>query len=245
MPDLKPKSNNISTTVKLTTTRPKSEATREQIFLAALDLFREQGFDATTMREIATRAGVATGAAYYYFDSKDAIVLAFYDRAQKDMAPLLEDALAASKDLKERLHRVLRVKLDYFAPSRAFLGALAAHADPAHPLSPFSEQTSAIRDADVEFFEKALAGSRVRISDDLKQHLPRLLWMYQMGLILFWIYDRSPGQRGTEALIEKSISIVVRLVKLSGLPLMQPLRRLILDLMDAVTGSQATAPSVP
>jgi len=48
-----------------------------------------------------------------------------------------------------------------------------------------------------------------------------------------------------EGLIEKSLSIVVRLVKLSGLPRMQPLRRLILDLMDAVTGSQATAPSVP
>jgi AcrR family transcriptional regulator len=31
------------------------------------------------MREIATSAGVATGAAYYYFDSKDAIVLAFYE----------------------------------------------------------------------------------------------------------------------------------------------------------------------
>jgi len=97
MPDLKPKSNNISTTTKLPSTRPTSEATREQIFWAALDLFKEQGFGATTMREIATRAGAATGAAYYYFDSKDAIVLAFLRPA-----PLLEDALAASKDLKER-----------------------------------------------------------------------------------------------------------------------------------------------
>ena len=44
---------------------------------------------ANAMREIATGAGVATGAAYYYFDSKDAIVLAFYDQAQQEMQPLL------------------------------------------------------------------------------------------------------------------------------------------------------------
>ena len=55
----------------------KSEETRARILDAAMDLFRRQGFDETTMREIAAEGGVATGAAYYYFDSKDAIALAF------------------------------------------------------------------------------------------------------------------------------------------------------------------------
>ena len=41
----------------------KSEETRERIFEAALRLFREQGFDETTMRNVAAEAGVATGAA--------------------------------------------------------------------------------------------------------------------------------------------------------------------------------------
>lgn len=224
-----------------TSARPKGEATRAQILSAALDLFRDQGFAAATMREIAARAGVATGAAYYYFDSKDAIVLAFYDQAQKDMFPLLEQALGGSKDLKERLFRLIQVKLAYFGPSRALLGALAGHADPEHPLSPFSEQTRAIREADMSFFEKALEGSRVHVAEDLKAYLPRLLWLYQMGLILFWIYDRSADQRRTQALIEKSLTIVVRLVKLSGLPLMQPVRRMVRDLIDTVTDGPAGA----
>jgi AcrR family transcriptional regulator len=55
----------------------KAEATAGKILDAALALFREQGFDAATMRGIAERAEVATGAAYYYYPSKDAIVMDF------------------------------------------------------------------------------------------------------------------------------------------------------------------------
>src|SRR5580693_3103071 len=85
----------------------KSEETRMRILNAALELFREKGFETTTMREIALRAGVATGAAYYYFDSKDAIVLAFYRQAAEEMAPLIEEALDRSKDLKDRLRGLI------------------------------------------------------------------------------------------------------------------------------------------
>ena len=45
----------------------KAEETRERIVDTSLELFREKGFDETTMRDIAASAGVATGAAYYYF----------------------------------------------------------------------------------------------------------------------------------------------------------------------------------
>ena len=72
----------------------KSEATRARILQAALAVFRESGFHAATMREIAASAGVALGAAYYYFDSKNAIVLAFYRlrrTVRSDEADLLKN----------------------------------------------------------------------------------------------------------------------------------------------------------
>jgi AcrR family transcriptional regulator len=212
----------------------KSDETRARILAAAMDLFRRQGFDATTMREIAAGAEMATGAAYYYFDSKDAIVLAFYDQAMRDMAPLLEQAAGAGKDLKPRIAALLDVKLRYFEPNRRLLGTLAAHADPAHPLSPFSELTRDIRERDMLYFERALTETRVRITPDLKPHLPRVLWMYQMGIILFWLYDRSEAQQRTRALIDKSLAIVVRLIKLAGFPLLRPIRRMVVDLMETV-----------
>jgi len=216
--------------------KSKSDETRTRILAAAIDLFRRQGFEATTMREIAASAGMATGAAYYYFDSKDAIVLAFYGQAQDEMDPLLEEALASHGDLKSRVGALLDVKLKYFEPNRPLLGTLAAHADPAHPLSPFSEQTRAIRERDVRYFERALEQSKTRITDDLKPHLPGILWMYQMGIILFWIYDRSEGQQRTRALIDKSLAVVVRLIQLSGLPLLRPVRSMVVDLVETVAG---------
>src|ERR1051325_885821 len=64
--------------------RADSEETRRQILDTALALFRERGFDETTIRDIAGRAGLSLGAAYYYFRSKDAIVGAYYDYIQEE-----------------------------------------------------------------------------------------------------------------------------------------------------------------
>src|SRR4051812_17429885 len=121
---------------------PKAEETRNRILSAALDLFREHGFEKTTMREVAREAGVALGSAYYYFESKDAIVMAFYHQAQEAMLAVIEEALPKQKGLKARLRTILDVKFQYFEPNRKFLGALMAHtADPQNPLSPFSKET--------------------------------------------------------------------------------------------------------
>jgi AcrR family transcriptional regulator len=212
----------------------KSAETRARILDAAMELFRRHGFEETTMREIAAEAGVAIGAAYYYFDSKDAIVLAFYDQSQQELDPLIEQALASGKHLKDRLAALLDAKLKYFAPNRRLLGALAAHADPEHALSPFGARTLEIRERDVESFARALESSGIRVPQDLQPHLPQILWMYQMGLILFWIYDRSPAQERTRTLIRKSVVIVERLVKLAAFPLMRPVRRMVVDLMHTV-----------
>ncbi len=219
-----------------TKTTTKSDETRERILTAAIELFRRRGFEAATMREIAAGAGVATGAAYYYFDSKDAIVLAFYQHAARELEPLLDAALDGAKDLEGRVRALLEAKLKYFAPNRSLLGALAGHTDPAHPLSPFSPQTHEIRERDMKFFERALEDSRIRIAPDLQGVLPQILWMYQMGLILFWIYDRSTGQKRTHALVGQSVGVVAGLIKLSSFPLLRPVRLRVVKLLATVRG---------
>jgi len=223
-------------------TGKKSDETRARMLEAALALFRQRGFESTTMRDIANEAEAALGAVYYYFDSKGALVMAFYERAQVELTPLVEDALSNTKGLEERLRALLSVKLHYFAPNRGLLGALSVHIDPQNPLSPFSHDSRAIRDHDIGLFARALEGSKVRVPDDLKMHLPRLLWLYQMGLLLFWVYDRSPGQKKTMQLFEKSLSIVVNLIKLSALPLLRPMRRVATDILDIIYGDEESAP---
>lgn len=202
---------------KTTRTTGKAEETRARILNTALDLFRRKGFDQTTLREIAREAGVSLGNAYYYFDSKEALVMAFYARASEEMAPLVDHALDNVKGFEKRITAVLTVKFEYFAPNRAFLGALMRHgADPEHPLSAFGEATRAIRERDMDYFAKAFGGSGIDALKDLATHLPKLLWLYQMGLILFWIYDRSADQRRTHLLREKSLALMSTGLKLAS-----------------------------
>lgn len=63
--------------------------TRERILDIALELFTEQGYDKTSLREIAERLGFSKAAVYYHFASKDDILLALHYR----LHGLTEDSL--------------------------------------------------------------------------------------------------------------------------------------------------------
>jgi len=224
-----------NTTIKPRVTS-RAEDTRRKIYEAAMEMFREKGFEETTMRDIAAKAGVALGGAYYYYSSKDAIVLAFYREMQETSTPLVDEALMDKKKLKERIRAVLDERLKLLAPNRKFCAALFRHApDGADPLSPFSEESRLIRDAAVEQMRVAIEGGDVKIPSDLKPRLPYLLWLYQMALIMFWLYDRSPDQERTQRLMEKSLGLLVNLLRISSLPLMKPLRKAALELVEAAS----------
>jgi len=188
------------------------------------------------MRDIAAAAGVATGAAYYYYPSKDAIVLAFYERSCREMQPRIEEALASEKGgLEDRLKTLIRVKLAYFAPHRKVLRALLKNgADPAHPLSPFAANNKPVREIDVAWFQKILANCGIRVPKDLEPYMAEVLWMFQMGVIYFWITDDSDGQQRTARLLALGTKTVATLLKIAGLPLTRPLRKVAIELIETV-----------
>jgi AcrR family transcriptional regulator len=216
---------------------PKAEETGRRILDCALELFRQEGFDITTMRDIARKAEVATGAAYYYYPSKDAIVMDFYQRSCAETQAKIEAALEQAKGLENRLRELIRVKLAHFAPNRGVLRALLRNgADPKHPLSPFSPQTKEIRDIDLAWFRRILVDCGMRIPRDLEPHLPGVLWFFQMGVIFFWVIDESPEQARTARLLELATKSVVFLIRVSALPLMRPLRKTALQLIELGEG---------
>jgi AcrR family transcriptional regulator len=220
-----------------TKTTPKAEETGLRILEAALALFRQEGFDTATMRDIAEKARVATGAAYYYYPSKDAIVMDFYRRSNAEMQPQIEAALEQAMGLEARLRALIQVKLAHFGPNRGVLRALLRNgADPKHPLSPFSQETKEIRDIDVAWFRQILVDCGTRIPRDLEPHLPGVLWFFQMGVIFFWVIDESPDQARTTRLLELAAKNVATLIKVSALPLMRPLRKATLQLIEVVQG---------
>lgn len=222
-------------TYPLAVATAKAEETRERILDAALRLFRERGFDETTMRDISAAAGVATGAAYYYFRSKEELVMAFYVRTNEEARELIPAQIARSRDLRKRVRAILDTKLEQFAEHRRLMVALVRIGiDPKHPLSPFGAETKAMREESIEFFRLAIADAKPAVSKDLADDLPRLLWLYQMGIILFWIFDESARQRRTQALLDGTVDLMIRLLQLSSLPMMGPIRKRLLAIVRAV-----------
>lgn len=223
----------------MTETLTKAEATRARILEAALEMFRLQGFEATTMRAIAAEAGVSLGSAYYYFESKEDLVMAFYERAIDAMTPSMEEALAGAQTFEARIAAIMGVKFEYFRPNRAFLGTLFRHAaDPQNRLSPFSGATRYIRERDQMYFARAIEAKSgaPKVPKDLAAHLPQMLWLYQMGLILYWIYDRSEDQRRTQRLMTASLSLIVSTLSLARFALLKPLRTKIVELIVLAEG---------
>ncbi|HEX7833048.1 MAG TPA: TetR family transcriptional regulator [Thermoanaerobaculia bacterium] len=214
---------------------PKAEETRNRILDAALRLFRERGFEQTTMRDVAAAAGVATGAAYYYYRSKEDLVMAFYLRTDEEARETFANAVGASKDLKKRIAGLIEAKFAQFEEHRNLLTTLLkAGVDPRDSLSPFGEETRVVRDENIAWYARALDGSDVSIPKDLEPHLPRLLWLYHMGLIYYWIVDQSPGQRKTRRLAAATLDLIVQLLKVASLPFMGPLRKRALKVLRAV-----------
>jgi hypothetical protein len=152
------------------------------------------------------------------------------------MAAAIEAMLERSRTLEARLRGIITAKFDEFGPNRKLLGTLTAHIDPEHPLSPFSKETAAIRERDIAFLHRAVEDSQVKLPSSVSEYLPRLLWMYQMGLILFWVYDKSPEQARTKILFDKTLKMLLVTLKIAGIPLLRPLHRLAGELLAVVYG---------
>jgi AcrR family transcriptional regulator len=204
----------------------RGEQTRARILEMALDLFREDGYARTTMRAVAQRAGISLGNAYYYFESKEHLIQAFYARTHVEHVAACRPVLEAERDLRGRLVGVLQAKVQTSAPYHRFAGLLfKTAADPRSPLNPWSAESEATRRESIALFAEVVSGSSARVPKDLAAELPYLLWLYQMGIILFWIHDASHGQARTHRLVDRTAEIVARLVSLAGFPLMRPLRK--------------------
>lgn len=211
----------------------KGEQTRAQILDAALELFRERGYEETTMRAIAEAAGVAVGNAYYYFRSKEHLVQAFYERTHEEHLEASREILARERSFRARLSGVMRKKIDTAMPYHRLAGVLfRTAADPGNPLNPFSEESRALRERATALFAEVLEGSDLKLSNRaLRAELPHLLWMYHMGILLFWIHDRSPGCARTYHLLDRSLELILRLIALARLPPLRPLVRPVLGLL--------------
>jgi len=81
----------------------RREASMELLLGAALRLFVSQGFRATNLEQISAAAGLTKGAVYFYFGSKEAVLLAVLKRVRAVVVDRALEAEAAGDDPVDRL----------------------------------------------------------------------------------------------------------------------------------------------
>lgn len=100
--------------MRVTSTETVEPAKREAILAAALHLFADRGFYGTAVPLVAERAGVGAGTVYRYFESKEALVNALYQRWKRAMGAALLDDFPTGLPTRE-LFRTMWNRLAKFA----------------------------------------------------------------------------------------------------------------------------------
>lgn len=90
------------------------KTSRKQIILKeAARLFREKGYIASNLRELAKRAGIQGGSIYHHFGSKQEILFQLMDNTMTDMVTSLSAELEGINDPEEQLCRLMRFHISY------------------------------------------------------------------------------------------------------------------------------------
>ena len=179
---------------------PKGAQTRERLLDAAIQLFVDKGYAATTMQDIAVATNTSLGLTYRYFASKDEMVLAFYHRLAVELAADLDGLPSAV--LAERFVAIRQRKLDRLTPYRAILGVLfSAGPTPQFGIAVLSERTADTRRRVGALFLEVVQGARDAPKAPRDRDLATVLYAAHLLLILFWLHDRSPQSHATYELL--------------------------------------------
>ncbi len=178
----------------------KGRATRARIVDAALQLFAERGYEATTIRDIAEAASCSLGLAYHYFPSKDALVLELYRRLADELADGVASQPAGS--LADRFGQAMQTLLTRMEPYRGTLGALfGAALRPRSTTSIFGAGAAEVRDRSWRAHRALVADASERRLTALADDLATILYGLQLGLVFFWLQDESAGAARTTDLL--------------------------------------------
>jgi len=84
---------------------------REELLRVSARLFREKGFDGTSIRDISSAAGMHSGSPFYHFKTKQDILVAVMEQGLAEGLRRLEDAIVAPGTAAQRLHRMIRAQI--------------------------------------------------------------------------------------------------------------------------------------
>jgi len=177
----------------------EGEGTRLRLYEAAISLISERGYEAATLRDVATRAGVSPALLYRYFPNKRSVVLALYDELSDTFAQQASEMPRGK--WRERFVFAVELSLRALGPHRVTLRALVPVMVGDADEGVFAQNTGFSRMRVQSVFQEAVVGANDAPKRPLAESLGRLLYLAHLGIILWWLLDRSPSQRATKAFV--------------------------------------------
>ena len=192
------------------------EKTKEKILAAALELFRENGLDGTTTKQISQKAGIAEGTLFNYFKTKEDLALFFFQKETHDLVEWFgKEARLQRMPLPEKLFAILRRQLEYIAPYEDFIGAVFFRSlQPHSKLSALSLESQELRLKYLHFLREVLAQA------EDKKEIPAVgdlgayaVGLFYIGIVTHWLHDTSRGKHKTLALLDRSLNLATKVLK--------------------------------
>lgn len=178
----------------------KAELTRERILQSALTLFRTNGYENTTLRQIASESGSSLGLAYRYFSCKEEFVLAFYESLAAEFIQQIP-SLPQGK-IAQRFTAAFNLKLALVEPHNELIGVLLSAAlNPGSRIAVLGQASVDIRLRMQSAFSRLVSDSSDAPEAATAAALAKLLYIAHLALLYFRVNDRTPGGRATRELL--------------------------------------------
>lgn len=193
----------------------KKAQNRLDIISAAVDLIGDKGYKTATMRQIAKAAGLGEATIYNYFPTKEAILYAYYE---DHMLACIEDLKTVPQfetfSLQEQLQTFFETSLNRYLSDRGFVQETARQA-----LLGASRDWPLIRPIRAAFLKAvdemlAAAVEVGEIPDPVFQDLlGQFLMDAYIGVVVYWLEDRSAGFENTTVLVDRGLDLTCALLK--------------------------------
>ena len=220
------------------TSKTQQDKTRRACLRAAVDLMTQQGFEATTMKQIARAADMGDATIYKYFPTKEKLVLGYFEQAIADaLVQMGKTKGQEAFNLQERMQLLIDSILELLLGDREFV-TVAAKLLARTPMLLLSDELPGKR-ALKQMFEDLL--TQAEASGEIpacayKPSVSGLLADYVLAVLSYWLRDESEQFGNTTQLVDLSLGVVVltlrsglidKLLALGGFVLRSQLARLL------------------
>jgi AcrR family transcriptional regulator len=189
--------------------------TRRIIIRAAVAIISENGFKASTMRQIAKAAGIGDATIYNYFTTKEAILFGYYEDHMQACIDALKSVVEFHTfNLQEQLQTLFETSLEHYLADREFVAATFRSV-----LLRSSRDWTLVKPIRTAFLAAvndmlAAAAEVGEIPEPVFQELTAQFFMdAYIGVVHYWLADRSQGFTQTSVLIDRGLDLACAMLK--------------------------------